>query len=223
MGGHEFFVVTFPTAGTTWAYDAQTQEWHQRSGVFSGGTPTRELLSALVYTENNGGTFIGGDYTATGKLFQLSDTTFTFDSVNMNRRLTGPLFSAEDERRLRISETQIDVEEGVITTAEVNKERQITLSWSKDGGHTYSSGVQLDLGGTFDEFILLEDGGKILLEADDGSRIVSEIGGVVYLNRVIQRKLGYGRLWNFRIDVLTPRKIIIKGAFAKVFGEEVSV
>jgi len=34
--GHSFYVLIFPTANTTWVYDAATQAWHERAGWFNG-------------------------------------------------------------------------------------------------------------------------------------------------------------------------------------------
>jgi len=38
--GHSFYVLIFPTANTTWVYDAATQAWHERAG-WSNGSFTR--------------------------------------------------------------------------------------------------------------------------------------------------------------------------------------
>jgi hypothetical protein len=34
--GHSFYVLIFPTANTTWVYDAATQAWHERAGFVDG-------------------------------------------------------------------------------------------------------------------------------------------------------------------------------------------
>lgn len=34
--GHAFYLLTFPTAGVTWAYDFATQQWHQRAELVAG-------------------------------------------------------------------------------------------------------------------------------------------------------------------------------------------
>jgi hypothetical protein len=34
--GHSFYVLVFPSANTTWVYDAATQAWHERAGFFEG-------------------------------------------------------------------------------------------------------------------------------------------------------------------------------------------
>jgi hypothetical protein len=46
--------------------------------------------------------------------------------------------------------------------------------------------------------------------------------GTSYTHRLIKRKLGWGRLWNFRVYTDTPRKIVIKGAMARAYSENLS-
>lgn len=191
LDGHEFYVLTFPTGNATFAYDASTQKWHQRSGPFSSSEPTRELTNCLAFC-SAWGAHIAGDYQENGRLYALHETTYTWNSVNMERRVTGPMMAADNESQLRFSEVQVDIEEGVATGGESGDDGQLRLNYSKDGGHTYSTGVLLNLG------------------------VGSSTG---YATRVVKRKLGHGRLWNFRVYTDTPRKIIIKGAFGRVFGE----
>lgn len=190
MDGHEFFVITFPTAGATYAYDALTQRWHQRSGAFSSSEPTREKANCHAYCGDwAGGTHIVGDSGTTGKLFAFSSTVYTFDSVQMDRRLTSAHISAMNEDRLRLSEVQLDCEEGVLDAADTGTERTVTLSWSKDAGQSFSTGVDLDLG-----------------ESDETAK------------RLMVRKLGKGRSWVFRIYSATNRKLVIKGLYARAYG-----
>jgi len=194
--GHEFWVITFPTGNATWVYDATTQQWHQRSAAFSSSLPVREKANAYAFTSWAGGTHIVGDASATGKLFAFEPDTYTFDSANMERQLTGPGITVDNEPRIRFSEVQLDVEEGVIESGDAGNDRQVTLSWSKDGGHTYSTGTQLAIG---------------------------EAAVEGYTHRLIKRKLGYGRNWVFRVYTDTPRKIILKGAYGMVYGEPRSI
>jgi hypothetical protein len=193
VDGHEFWIVTFPTADATWAYDALTKLWHRRSGAFSGGSPTRENVNCHAFCGGwQGGLHVFGDFNETGKIWSLSTSVYTFDSANMERRVTGPALAAMNESRLRISEVQVDVEEGVADAGDTGNDDELTLSWSKDGGHSYSTGVQLLLG----------------VGASTG-----------YATRLMQRKLGQARNWIFRIYTDTPRKIVVKGAYGLVYGE----
>ena len=65
------------------------------------------------------------------------------------------------------------------------------LSYSKDGGHTYSDEVARSIG----------DAGE-------------------YDTRLIWRRLGHARNWIFKVRTWTPNKVIIKGAIAKLYGEK---
>lgn len=191
LDGHEFYVLSFPTANKTWAYDASTKMWAQRSSAFSSSNSTFDGVSCAVFCTEWGG-HIFGSYASTGKLWSPSTSTYTWDSTNMERRVTGPLISTDNEAQLRFSEVQIDIEEGVATGAESGNDGQLTLYYSKNGGHTYSTGTQLSLG------------------------VGSSTG---YATRLVKRKLGKGRLWNFKIYTDTPRKIIVKGAYGRIYNE----
>ncbi len=190
IGGHEFYVLTVPNAFTV-AYDARTKLWHQMSGAFTNSLPTQFPVSCIagnITVSGVPGRLVVGDYNATGKIWYLKMNEYQWDSVNMPRRITGPLMHTPNESKLRFSEVQVDIEEGVLTGSETGDDGQLTFSYSKNGGHTYSTGNQLSLG---------------------SSRT----------HRLIKRKLGWGRLWNFRIYTDTPRKIIVKGAYGRVYGE----
>jgi hypothetical protein len=188
IDGHDFYILTFPTANATWAYDAVEKRWHQRSSDFVEGTPTRELANCHAYCgEWAGGTHILGDFNETGKLFAVSTSVYTFDGTNMERRVTGPTLSAENEDRVRFSQVQVDIEEGVSPSSEEG----LILSYSKDGGGTYLGATAFELG------------------SGSGGRIV----------RLMRRKLGRARLWNFRIYTASPRKVVIKGLWGKLYGE----
>jgi len=91
--------------------------------------------------------------------------------------------AADNEARTFVTQFQIDFEEGL-------SDGTVYLSYSKDGGHTWSSERPKSLGGT----------GK-------------------YTHRVIWRKLGWGRNWRFRVRTWTTSRVAIKGAWAMIDGE----
>lgn len=73
--GHTFYVLTFPTAGKTWAYDCATQLWHQRASLDpETGELGRHRANCCAYFK---GSLVVGDSNATGKLFILDLDTFT--------------------------------------------------------------------------------------------------------------------------------------------------
>lgn len=187
IDGYEFLDLHFPTAGTTWRYSARTKLWSQLSGAFSGGEPTRLPVSCAAFAGSwSGGTQLFGSSAADGKIFALSTSVYTWDSVQQNRRLTGPMFSSPNEDRIRLSEVTLDCERGVLDAADAGTQRTVTLNWSKDGGNSFGTGVSFDLGEA----------------ADDEDRLVV-------------RKLGKARRWIFRVATATNRRIVIKGLIGK--------
>lgn len=190
--GHEFYVLTFPTANATWAYDWVTQRWCQPSGAFSGGLPTRDRVGVFEATDWAGSQMLIGDYNATGKIWKLDPTVWTWEGTNIEKQITGPMIALDNEARLRFAEVQADIETGVIDAADTGNDRQLTLSYSKNKGKSFTTGTQIDIG---------EDA----------------VDGTTY--RAMRRRLGYARSWIFRMYTDTPRKFTVKGMFARTFGE----
>ena len=56
--GHSFYVLIFPSANTTWVYDAATQAWHERAG-WKNGQFTRHRSNCFCNFEGN---MVIGDY-----------------------------------------------------------------------------------------------------------------------------------------------------------------
>jgi hypothetical protein len=56
--GHSFYVLIFPTANTTWVYDAATQAWHERAG-FANGEFTRHRSNCQMAFNNK---IVVGDF-----------------------------------------------------------------------------------------------------------------------------------------------------------------
>ena len=108
----------------------------------------------------------------------------TVETDSIERIRSSQQISAPNESRSFITQFQIDFDEGV-------GDGKVWLSYSKDGGHTWSNERERSLGGT----------GK-------------------YAHRVIWRKLGWGRNWRFRVRTWSTDKIVIKGAWARFDGEE---
>jgi len=181
--GHEFYVLTFPTANVTWAYDAATKEWHTRSHIIND-IDSRERYSCHVFAF---GEHLFGDY-LNGNIYKLDGSVGTFNGARVHRQRT-TLSASDEESRKRISSIQLDMEEGQGDGNTANDD-QYWLSYSKNGGHTYSNAVM-----------------KLAGEGGDWAR------------RVIWRKLGQARNWIFRIDTWTPKRPVLKGLIAKMYGE----
>jgi hypothetical protein len=95
----------------------------------------------------------------------------------------------DEENRIRISALQLDMDEGI---GDPNSATDTKMwgSYSKDGGHTYTDEVDGDMG----------DAGE-------------------YSKRVIWRRLGQARNWIFRFRTWSPNPMVLKGLYARVYGE----
>jgi len=182
--GHEFYILTFPGNGVTWAYDASTKEWHQRSHVISG-IDSRERYNCHVFAF---GEHLFGDY-LNGNIYKIDGSIGTFATERVHRQRT-TISVSDEENRHRISSMQLDMEEGQGSGNEANDD-QYWLSYSKNGGHTYSNTLMKNAG-----------------EGGDWAR------------RVIWRFLGQARIWIFRVDTWTSKRPVLKGLIAKMYGEK---
>lgn len=181
--GHEFYVLTFPTANATWVYDASTKVWHQRAHVISDSFPNRERYNCHVHAF---GKHLVGDY-QNGVIYELDTSVGTIDGTRIPRERTTANVGSE-ERRIRINEVQLDMQEGT-GDPDVSTDTSIWLSYSKDGGHHFSDERDADIG---------------------------ETG--YYGSRALWRRLGQGRNWIFKWRTWSPNRIIIKGAYARIHG-----
>jgi len=132
--GHEFWVVTFPTANRTWVYDATTKQWHQWSSNLSNEPLSRHRSNCHVYCF---GRHYIGDY-ASGKIYSLESEVYTEDGSAIIRDRISQHASA-DEERISVSQVQVCFEEGVGLISGQGSNPQAMLRWSKDAGHTWSN------------------------------------------------------------------------------------
>ncbi len=181
--GHEFYVLTFPSEGVTWVYDASTQKWHARAHYIDDEVD-RERYNCHVFAF---GKHLFGDY-SDGTIYEMDATLGTINGDRILRERT-TISLSDEETRVRISEVQLDMEEGV-GDSNVDDDTKVWLSYSKDGGHTFSNEIE---------------------------RSIGDLGA--YDHRVIWRKLGVGRNWVFRIRTHSPKRVVFKGLIAKLYGE----
>ena len=183
--GHEFYVITFPSNNATWAYDASTQQWHRRAHNISDHFPSRERYNCHVFAF---GEHLFGDY-LDGTIYKLDGTIGTFLGARVERERT-TMSASDEEGRTRLSSLQLDMEEGIGDGNTANDD-EFWLSYSKNGGHTYSTEVVKSAG----------EGGE-------------------WGTRVLWRKLGFARNWIFKIRTWTTARPVLKGLIAKMYGEE---
>lgn len=143
-GGHEFYVLTFPTPNITWVYDKTTSEmlktpfWFQWLALQSGNF-TRHLANCfgLFNVSRLVGSYLDGQIYLLDPA-ALADGTFTRQWLRTWRALP-----QATQQPTRFSSLTIDMETGGTGTT---GSPTCSLRWSDDGGHTYSSPVTASVG-----------------------------------------------------------------------------
>ena len=210
--GHEFYVVTFPSADLTWVYDLASQAWHKWLS-FSNGEFHRHRSNCGV---NFAGNIFIGDF-ENGMLYKLSNTVYTNNGEPIRRLRRAPHLTTDLQRQY-FDEFQIQFQPGVglagnnpadplealltesgdelltesgddllvsvATTQGVDP--QAMLRWSNDGGSTWSNEHWTSIG---------------------------KIGR--YQNRAIWRRLGMARDRIFEVSISDPVKAVIVSANLK--------
>jgi len=134
--GHTFYVLIFPSADTTWVYDAATQAWHERAG-FTNGDFTRHRSNCQVAFNNE---IIVGDY-ANGKVYAFDSDVYADDGqIQRWYRTWRALPTGQNNLKRTAQHTlQLDCETGVGLNLGQGSDPQVMLRWSDDAGHTWSN------------------------------------------------------------------------------------
>jgi len=197
--GHYWYILNFPTANTTWCFDIELQQWHERAyffnGAYSRGRPNNHVFA---YNKH-----LVGDYES-GIIYQQSLNILSDNGVPIRRMRTAPHIS-DDLEYIYHTSLQIDMQTGVgqgvpaldgafddgfddgfdigsaITNPDVDP--QVMLSWSSDGARTFSSERWTSAG---------------------------RVGA--YTQRVIWRRLGRARDRVYRVVITAGVKVFIIAA-----------
>lgn len=134
--GHKIYYLTFPEAdGMTWGYDAATQRWHRRQ---SYNLPIWRV-AALAKFQNQ---WIAGDF-ANGRLYTVEwDHYYEHDRPLISTRKTAYLH--DEQNRLFLSAFELLMNTG--NTAVGNTDHFVSLRYSDDGGHNWSTWKTVSLG-----------------------------------------------------------------------------
>ncbi len=176
QNGHEFYMLSFPTADQTWVYDLATQMWHRRARRDNAGVLHRDRANCIAFF--NGETIVGDN--SNGIIYAASLTTF-FDYVdpefsgNVIPRIRTCRHYTSDLNRVFHHSIQLQFQQGVGNTVAPGDDPQAMLQWSDDGGFTWSNVHQAGIG---------------------------KVGQYKY--RTIWRRLGYARDRLYKLTVTDP-------------------
>ena len=134
--GHTYYLLSFPTAGTTICYDANTQQWHDRGTWISnngGFSAWRPRFHAYAFGQHR-----MLDAT-TGELWQMgSQFTSDVDGNPIRRvRVAPPLYY--QNQRLFVSALEVAAEIGLGLNTGQGSNPQFMLRISKDGAKTWGN------------------------------------------------------------------------------------
>lgn len=136
--GHELLLAHFPSGNATWVYDFGEQLWHQWSW-WNETTGAQDRDRGWVHCQAFGGHLVGDWETGVigwldGSLASDYDNPIIWEraSPHMNREKTFNFYA----------NFQLDTETGLGGSTPIAR-----LAWSDDGGHTYSNGFDMSLGG----------------------------------------------------------------------------
>ncbi len=176
--GHTFYALTFPAADVTWVYDAATDKWHQRRS-WGMGRWRANCVARFA------GKVIVGDATS-GRLYALDPASYTEAGQPIERvRVTSPI--AAEDKRLIHSRLCVDFESGVGTGSGQGEDPQAMLSWSDDGGRTWSNEYTAAMGRQGE-----------------------------YRTRAEWRRLGQSRARVYRLRITDPVRVSILGAYGDI-------
>ncbi len=94
IGGHFFYVLTFPTAGKTWALDITTKQWCELCWLDANGAEQRHRMNCAVYANAE---VIVGDW-QNGNLYALDLGVFTDNGAPIKRLRCFPHLLADGRR-----------------------------------------------------------------------------------------------------------------------------
>lgn len=136
MGGHTFYVLSFPTMNRTFAYDVATQVWHERAS----GTSLTPVIWAVSCIESCWGKVLAGTngINTTTKVCQLDLDTYS-EVGNPIRRVavTPPFYANGNLESMPLIELECELGVGLSTGQ--GEDPTVMVRFSDDGGATFSN------------------------------------------------------------------------------------
>jgi hypothetical protein len=132
--GHNFYLLTFPTEGVTWAWDSETQLWAKRgTWIAEDGeyTSWRPRWHAFAHNQHR---MLDSE---NGSIYEMSNSHgLDVEDRPIRRVRRAPALMAENER-VFYSKFELDLQPG-IGNADA-PDPQVMMRFSDDGGRTWSS------------------------------------------------------------------------------------
>lgn len=143
--GHEFLVLTFPTADKTFVYDIATGVWHQwSSGVDWTDSKDAYRHIANVIIDYQGNELVGDSLS--GQIYKLN-YNYVYDGLDQIKRLrTAQTIEQPSGKFIFSKYVELEPRVGVGLNDGLGEDPKILYQYSKDDGQTYNSGSYKSLG-----------------------------------------------------------------------------
>lgn len=177
LEGHKMVCLTFPSVPHTWEFDISTRMWHEReSWDANNNTYNRWRGNCAIELYNH--ILIGDAFSGQIGILDWNNNTEYGNTLQM-QATSAPLHS--DRIRLFIGRLELDMQVGVGLTTGQGSDPQAWISWSKDGGVTWSK--------------------------TQPPRSIGKIGE--YERRVRWLNMGAGYQFTFRLTISDPVKRVL--------------
>lgn len=141
IGGHMFYVLSFPEANKTWAYDLSSEQWTEWVYTDGNGAENRHRVAFAAFWN---GMHIGGDF-QNGNLYELDRNAMTDNGAPIVRRRGLPHLIANGNRVI-YRELVADFEVGAEQSQYAPGDTTVYLRWSDTKGKTWGNPIASDIG-----------------------------------------------------------------------------
>lgn len=134
--GHTFYVISFPDADISWAYDVRTRSWAERATWISESSEWQAWAPrwyAFAFGEHRILSAIDGN------LYRMGSEYTTDVAGREIRRLRRAPAIMDENNRIFYSEFEVDLEPGLGTVSGQGSSPELMMRFSNDGGKTWSN------------------------------------------------------------------------------------
>jgi len=142
LAGHAYYVLTFPTADATWAYDITTGQWHEWKWLDTNGDEHRHRANCMAATYD--GWLLAGDW-QNNNLYSVDPRVFTDAGAPIKRVRSFPHL-INDANRVFYRQFIADMAPGNPVETTPAPSVDLSLDWSDDRGNTYGNPLTLSIG-----------------------------------------------------------------------------
>lgn len=141
--GHTFYVLRFPAANATWAYDLTTNSWAER-GKWNAALNRYDVWWPRVHLYAFGSHLVGDAATGTIAAMDVTYPSEADGSAIRRLRRGAPLMN--DQRRMPIKRFELLLETGLGVQSGQGSDPQVMFRGSSDGGKTWGTQRQASAG-----------------------------------------------------------------------------